>query len=570
MSTAPFVFGGQTYISPTVVSSVNDTALLPASLPTGNRLVLIGAATGGAPSAPTDFYSPSALQSALGSGDLVDAGLRCFNPSADVAGPSMVTVIRVNPAVQASAVLRDSGGLACINLQSTNYGAATNLVRYSVQTGSIQGFKLTAQLGSVLYSLDNLLQNALSLTGPVGATVSVTATQLSILANTVTYTAPFSQYPTVQSLADFINTIPGCSAAVAPQAANLTTAAGLDGLAASLLPVTVTANQQAIVSWFNTRSQFITASRAPGSVTLPVAVSTSYLSGGSDGTISNTNWANALQAAQGIDAQWIVALSSDPTVHAMVETHVAFMSTQGRSERRGFASGPIGMTDTQAISAAAALNSDRMAQVHLGVYDYDISGVQSGLVLYAPYIHAAMVAAGFAGAGPGVAMTNKALNVQGMERNLQNPTNTDPLISGGVLCSAPNRSGVIKVVQSVSTWLVNAKFNRVEISCGSALDYTARTLRKAVAPFIGGQGSPATLTLILEAAKTALAQLSTPEPNGPGVLVGDANSPPYTGLSVSLSGNAATINVQCSPVIPLNYEGLSIYAVPYSGTVTAS
>lgn len=76
-------------------------------------------------------------------------------------------------------------------------------------------------------------------------------------------------------------------------------------------------------------------------------------------------------------------------------------------------------------------------------------------------------------------MTNKALKVRGLERKLRNPTDTDRLITGGVLCVEDVATG-FKVVQSISTWLINDNYNRVEQSVGVALDFTARNVRNAL------------------------------------------------------------------------------------------
>jgi hypothetical protein len=570
----PFNFGGQTYVSPTVVSSVNDNALVPVAAPNGNGLLLIGQSADGAPNTVLTFASPTALQAALGSGDLVDAGLRAFNPSPDVAGPGQVSVIRVNPAVAATLAIKNGAAATLGTLTSTSYGQRANLASVSIAAGSVQGFALTVNFAGKTAFRDNVYQSAFTLTYTgAGATPTITITSTSLVlqvAGAAVATIPFANFPTVAQVVSVINSTAGFTAVQSAGAANLA-ASGMDAVTAGALtgtPVVITATLQAVTAWFNATG-IVTFAPVASPVGLPAALPTTYLTGGSDGTITNTQWANALTAAQGLDVQWLVALSTSATVHAMVSAHCAFMSSQGRSERRAFASGALGSTDAQAIAAASALNSDRVAYVHLGIYDYDLTGALAGLVLYSPYIHAAMIAGGFAGAGPGVAMTNKSLNIQGVERPLQNPTATDPLILGGVLCTAPD-GAQFKVVRSVSTWLDTAKFNRVEVSCGAALDYTVRALRLAVKPYLGEPGSPGTMAKQLSAAETALRKLSTAKPNGPGVLVGDANSPPWTNLSISLSGDNTVVSVQASPVIPLNYEGIAVYAVPYSGTVTAS
>jgi hypothetical protein len=52
------------------------------------------------------------------------------------------------------------------------------------------------------------------------------------------------------------------------------------------------------------------------------------------------------------------------------------------------------------------------------------------------------------------------------------------------------------------------------------------------------------------------------------VLVGDAQSPPYKNITVTLEGDVMRIEFQASPVIPVNYIPITIYAVPYSGSAS--
>jgi hypothetical protein len=234
-------------------------------------------------------------------------------------------------------------------------------------------------------------------------------------------------------------------------------------------------------------------------------------------------------------------------------------------ERRCFVGGAAGQTLAQAIAAAKLLNSDRTAQVFPGHYDYSAAGV---LELRPAYMSAAVVAAGFAGSNPGRTMTNKALTLRGLETKLRNPTDTDPGIEGGVLCLEESRQGY-RVTKAVTTWLINDNYNRVEVSTGAACDFTVRNVRNAVAQYIGEPGNPITLSLVKEAVETALGELSRPEPSGPGVLVGDEESPPFKNITVSLTGDVIRVEFQASPVIPANYILITFHAVPYSGTITA-
>lgn len=567
-----YFFNGRLWVTPAVMSVVDDSAMFNPNPNVGNIVALVGASTGGKPNTALTFGSAAEAQAVLGSGDLVDAIRAAFDPSSQTAGPSQVVAVRVNPAVRSSLTLKDSGAADTITVTSTDYGLYTNQIKMKVESGSVAGLKVTTAIGTASYVQDNIARNAFSIQytgGNASAIMSVTNTQVTLQSPTGTTVATIAlaTYPTVQKLVDFINTISGFTAAVLD--GNGATAAlnGLDAVTAQDVKTasyTAAANLQAVVDYLNSNAEgYVTATRIGSKV--PAAIPYTYLSGGSDGSITNTNWSDAFTTLQTADVQWVVPLSSDPSIAAMADAHVQFMSTTMRMERRAIVGTASGTTDAQAIAAAKAINSDRTSLVHLGYYDYDANG---NLTLYQPYVLAALLGGAFAGVNPGTPLTNKALKLRGIERNLRNPSDTDALINGGVLCVENTNTGY-RVVKSISTWLTNDNFNRVEVSTGVALDYTARAVREAVADLKGAKGTPQTIGLAKAKTETALRALSVPEPAGIGVLAGDAQNPPYKNITVSLVGDVLSIAFQCSPVIPVNYIPVTIYAVPFTATVSA-
>ena len=45
-------------------------------------------------------------------------------------------------------------------------------------------------------------------------------------------------------------------------------------------------------------------------------------------------------------------------------------------------------------------------------------------------------------------------------------------------------------------------------------------------------------------------------------------NPPFKNIAAQLNGDVIGVQYQCSPVIPVNYVGVTVSAVPYSGSVT--
>lgn len=568
----PVFFNGRLWVSPATMSVVDDSKMYGRGASTGNNLALIGDAAGGQPNTALKFGSVSEARAVLRNGNLLRAVERAFNASAQSNGPAYITVVRTNPAVQASLTLKDSVAADAINLVSTNYGLLDNQIKVKVEAGSTTGLKVTTQYGTSYHVGDDIVRNAFSViyAGTGTGTLTLNNTTATLTLNSVATNIDLAAYPTVQQLVDRMNAITGITAVVLDGNGEKPTLNGLDGLTTQDVKTTaynVTGTLQAVVDWINSGSEsFVTATRATGATKAPVAVAFTYLSGGTDGTTTNTEWSNAFTTLQGEDVQWVVPLTGTAAIHAMADAHCVYMSNVARQERRAIVGMASGSTDAQAIAAAKAINSDRTSLTHIGIYDYDAN---NNLVLFEPWIAAAMIAGAFAGVNPGTPLTNKAIKARGLERKLRNPTDTDALITGGVLCLEDTPNGY-KVVQSVTTWLLNTNYNRREVSVGVALDYTMRSVRNAVDELRGSKNNPITLSLAVERTESVLRELARPEPSGPGVLAGDAANPAYKNITASADGDILRVEFQASPVIPVNYIPVTCFPVPYSGTASVS
>lgn len=570
----PVFFNGQLLVTPTVQSLVDDSQMFNRNLTVGNIVALIGRSEGGEPKVPLVLRSPSHAKKVLRDGELLTAVRKAFAPSNATHGPSRIVAMRVNPAVQAELTLVDGSAGDAIDLKATDYGIWTNQIKVKVESGTTSGKRLTTQVGNAYFSKDNVARSAFTVTytgAQVTATVTVSNTQILLHAPALTLVATIelSAYDTVQEVVDRINVTTGFSATVTAGSANTATLNGLDAVAAASCKTPtvydVRADLQACIDWFNGFAEgFITATRPAAASKVPANLAFTYLTGGSNGTVTNTDWDDCFVALESEDVQWVVPVAGDASIHAMADAHVHFMSGVGKRERRAFVGGDLGLTQSSAAAAAATINSDRTAYCYPGMYDYDSAGV---LTLYAPYILAAQVAGGFGGVNPGTPLTNKPLTVRGMELDLKDPADTDFMIDSGVLCVTKSPKQDYRVVKSISTWLSDSKYNRVEVSTGAATDFVARNVREALQDFIGAKGSPESLHAIASRTDSILAELARPEPAGPGVIVGDLINPPYRNITVELEGDVVRVEFECSPVIPINYVLVTIHAVPYSGRV---
>lgn len=565
-------FAGRRIVTPTTASIVNDDAMRAQSLGVGNVLAIVGKSAGGKPKTPLRFGNPTDAAATLLGGEGLQAVLEAFDPSSEIGGPSEVVFVRVNPAEQATGSIKDSDGTTVINVKSTQYGLAGNDVKFKIEAGSVSGLRVTTQVGRAYCTQDNIGRAAFSVVyggTETTATIDVTGTSVALKApaGTAVATLDLTSIPTVGDLVDRINAVAGFTAAVLESSQAMAPLNSLDPVTAKSVKTsaTIRADLQAVVDWINSPAEvYLTAERAANAAKVPAVAPWTFLTGGTDGVTSFGEWSAAYEALQSVDVQWVVPVTSDPAVHAMNDAHLTYMSTVGRKERRSICGTAAGTSNEAAKAAAKMLNSDRTSLCFQGHYNYDKDGK---LVLLPPYITAAKLAGGFAGVNPGTPLTNKQVKIRGLERELRVPTDTDELIQAGLLCIENTDQGY-KVVQSISTWTVNNNYNRVEQSCGWALDFTVRNVRQAVDVLRGQKGNPLVLSRAVSITESTLRELARAEPQGPGVLAGNDASPAYRNIKASLEADVLRIEFECSPVIPVNYVLTTVFAVPFTGTAT--
>ena len=571
-------FNGRLWVSPATMSVVDDTQMYNRNLSVGNVLAIIGNASAGVKATTYRFGSAEEARSFFLEGSLVDAIGKAFDPSAQTYGPTTVIGIKVGDSAPSTLTLKDGAAANTITLTASSTGAIGNRIQVKIEDGTLIGKKLSTQLDTTVYSQDNVHRSLFSIqyTGSgSGATVTNDGATFTLFDGTNTVALDLTTHNTIKRLIVAIRTVPNWTVtAIAANglAVDTSTIDIVTSAPAKASPYLVAAHFQAVIDWFNAprREGFVTADFATSSsMELPANLPWTRMSGGTDNANpSGQEWQDCFDLLQLEDVQLVVPLSGSPSVHAMADTHCTFMSNIGRKERRAIVGPNLGTSDDDAVAAVQNINSDRTAYVHLGIYEFNSFGDPQPK-LFPPYYTAAMIGGMFSGVDPGTALTNKAFKARGIERKLRNPTDTDVLINGGVLCIEQTNEGY-KIVKSISTWLINDNFNRVEMSCGIALDFVSRNIRNALSVLIGERASPATMVRAEQICDSTLRELARPQPMGPEVIVGNADNPAWRNLVISIEGDVMRVEFECSPVIPVNYIPIVIHAVPFSGVLTQS
>lgn len=343
----------------------------------------------------------------------------------------------------------------------------------------------------------------------------------------------------------------------------------------------VNSNLQAVIDWLNNgNTAYVTAAAFTGIADRATLanVPDTYMAGGTDGVTSQTDWDDCLDLLKTEDTPLVTCVTPDPSVWASLSTHVTYMSTVGKKERRGFCGGfdPDNYTNglgkwtnsseivasiDSMLTYAEELNSDRMYYVGPGFIAYDENGVKT---TYNGCFSAAL-AAGLASAlDVAEPLTHKSIKVLGLEYNLK-WADLDQLLEGGVFPLEYDPGFGYRVCQSISTWLVNDNYYRRELSTGRVGDLVARNVRDRLEQdFVGKKGTATTLLSIKNATISILAAAYRD-----GYLAGDASNPPYKNIQCRLDGDICYVDFECSPVIPINYIPITIHLTVFTATLVA-
>jgi hypothetical protein len=150
-------------------------------------------------------------------------------------------------------------------------------------------------------------------------------------------------FPTVARLVERINSVPGYAAAVIDGNGEKPTLNALDTLAATSvknLTVTVTGVLQAIIDYLNSAAEgLLTATRQAGAGTAPGQHPVHLPCRCGRRECDQHRVAGGVRRLQSEDVQWVVPISSRSSIHAMADTHCAYMSNVARMERRAFVGG---------------------------------------------------------------------------------------------------------------------------------------------------------------------------------------------------------------------------------------
>lgn len=409
--------------------------------------------------------------------------------------------------------------------------------------------------------------------GVTSASVSITATKLTLTTSAGTVDFVKANYPTVKELADDIDLLAGWSASVVSSQYNQLTPDVLDNVTTvgalstgSLKPAKIKKDSAEVAAMFDASTLVEIVSQAV--VGLPDAVVKTPLAGGLKGGTTSAEIIAALDKFTKFHVNFVLPLFSRDAaddisdglteststytidaIHQAVKTHISLMkSVKKKSERQGFLS----------YKKSFDLCKDKagiMADGRLQLVIQDIRQVDSAgnIKWFQPWALAALLAGARSGAAIGEPMTFKFMNLSGIRHTAQpmataeadividfDPdTMTDEAIQAGITFLEARQTGGFRVVVDNTTYGRDGNFvwNRGNVIY--AADIVAFNFRQQLEDIYVGKKNTIQPAEVASTASSILDQFKAQ-----GITVGTADAPSgYKNLTVRIEGNTIYISV---------------------------
>lgn len=454
------------------------------------NICIMGPSETGKPHELLVFATANDARAALTAGEGLEGIIQAFNPGNDLV-PQQVGFMRVNKGTQSTRTLKLSAADQ-ITVKSFDYGVPMNQIRLKFSAGSVSGYKIETAYKTYSYSADNIEKESFSIQY-VGAGTACTMTiDGTNLTTTVTggpggedLNIALADFPSISELVQTLNTYTGVYSAEVLTGAPSELCSELDYVtgvdiftdvynAKSDLQAVLDA--LAITDFLGDIAFVGTARQVPDLDSGFV-----YLSGGTYGAYTTTEWSEALEVLKKEDVQLISTPSTELAVHILIKDHCVYTnSVEGRNERQFYVGGGIGESISTLKANSLTLNSSFGSVCSPGYYQFNDQGNRT---LYAPSYFACKQVGMVSALGLNTPTTHKTMNVLGWEKDYSDPQQ-DELIQAGVLIGGRKRNGTFITIRSVTSYQA-ASLQQNEASIMRETLYQDRDLREAIEAVIG-------------------------------------------------------------------------------------
>jgi len=430
-----------------------------------NNVVLVGGARSGNPYELMWFRDLTSAQAILHSGELVEALNLALNPGDNMV-PERIGVMRADSALAASRTF-NAGGSPIWDMTATQAGTLGNAITSSLATGTVAGTKkITIQQNGIDVSnspFDNISDPRFTVTYTgegTTKTISVDFEKITITIDGSPTVINYKDFSKVQGIISYIDGLVDLSC-VTVASNNDISPIDTDGYGifdwldnANLsTAVVVTANVRAIFNKINIgQSDVIMTYHTGFSGNRKMANNDTnwvYLSGGSNGTLSTTEWGKALTALEKEDVQIIVPISASEGIHAMFQTHCEKMSDiTGKNERMCLVGGDWGESNTDCITRVVSYNSAFVMNIYPGGQTLNSMGM---IVNVPAYMLAAQVSGAVAALDFNEPLTWKRLKLISLERT-HTRAEYENLLEKGICSLFIDSGGNFAIMRQLTTY----------------------------------------------------------------------------------------------------------------------
>lgn len=550
-------FQGQVLIRPGVYYYTNVTAALQATGVNTPPVLFLANSYGLQPQVPYTFTDPQSLTTAMRGSPSASFVPFLFNPSNQLNGASLVTIINVSENTQASYSQKTAGGTTVLNWTTADYGLASNLMQIECAPGTVGGVNITlldgysghtaegTNLGlpfQIAYTGSGTATYTVVASGGVAQTLTITS---SVANQSVSLNLSAAGYATVSAIVNYLNGTGFYSAQVIND--GTLPSSYLDAVSGVSLPapvssvdqyVDITATLGDIVYWSTQYAATLaTAAIASGVTSAPAEVPANNLplthfSGGTNVPPILSDYATGFNNGLLTPAWTVVTDTNSAGVIALGTQHAVQASgITARKPRRFISGSSVGDSAASAITAAQTMDATQATYCYPGIQV--VSTLTGVTTTYGGLYVAAAVAAMMAGNPVATALTNKALVGVGPEVVLTD-ANINLLQQGGVMPVTRGPGGVPKIESDLTTWQIDNNpenvFNQ-QIGCQQSLQYA---VQQGMQPYVGAIETPISAGVQKKALLAILnAQIYNPT-SGTGVL---SSYDPKSAVLTYTSGN---------------------------------
>lgn len=366
-----------------------------------------------------------------------------------------------------------------------------------------------------------------------------------------------STFKTVRKVVDSLNMLDGftANALVSNATTFLMTDADYRAAVSLLTAADFYADIYFFVKKLNDSSQYVDAARASGASLPPDNTSAPvFLTGGSEGTTTITQWQQAFELLRKRRVNIIVPLSNDAAVHSLLASHLVERSGKLRSEANGYVG--LGTTDgagdtkSNIKSRIQALGTRHISAIAEEVQDYDPATGEA--TWFAPYFFAAKCAGMQAGSAIGEPLTRKrprALDIRN-DSSWTKEDDVEELIDAGLMMFEKVDGLGIRCIRSITTHLADDNVVYTEMSANESANTAVYELRTALEQKIGQRALAGSAAAVKGLASDVLGRLVDNE-----IIVA------YRSLQVEQIGDVIVVGVEMAPVLPINFIPITVHLV---------